>query len=61
VLEAAGIHDILTKSLGSANILNIVKATFFALEQLRSPEQLSEMRGIPVKDLLPFWERRKNG
>ncbi len=61
VLEAAGVHDILTKSLGSANILNIVKATFSALEQLRTPEELSEMRGIPVKDLLPFWERRKNG
>ena len=61
VLEAAGVHDILTKSLGSANILNIVKATFLALEQLRTPEMLSEMRGIPAKDLLPFWERRKNG
>ena len=61
VLEAAGVHDILTKSLGSANILNIVKATFVALEQLRSPQELSAMRGIPEKDLLPFWERRKNG
>jgi len=61
VLEAAGVHDILTKSLGSANILNIVKATFVALEQLRSPQELSVMRGIPEKDLLPFWERRKNG
>lgn len=61
VLEAAGVHDILTKSLGSANILNIVKATFLALEQLKSPEELSEMRGLPAKDLIPFWERRKNG
>ena len=61
VLEAVGVHDILTKSLGSANILNIVKATFDALEQLHTPEQLSEMRGLPAKDLLPFWERRKNG
>jgi small subunit ribosomal protein S5 len=61
VLEAAGVRDILTKSLGSANILNIVKATFLALEQLKSPEQLGEMRGIPAKDLVPFWERRKNG
>jgi len=61
VLEAAGIHDILTKSLGSANILNIVKATFSALDQLKSPEKLSEMRGVDAKYLLPFWERRKNG
>jgi len=36
VLEAAGVHDILTKSLGSANVLNVVKATFLALEQLKS-------------------------
>jgi small subunit ribosomal protein S5 len=61
VLEVAGVHDILTKSLGSANILNIVKATFAALEQLHSPQQSSAMRGIPEKELLPFWERRKNG
>ena len=61
VLEAAGIHDILTKSLGSANILNIVKATFSALGQLKSPEKLSEMRGVDANDLLPFWERRRNG
>ncbi len=60
VLEAAGIHDILTKSLGSANVLNVVKATFDALEQLKSPEVEAARRGKPVKDLLPYWERRKN-
>ena len=60
VLEAAGVHDILTKSLGSANVLNVVKATFEALDQLKSPEQEAARRGKPVKDLLPFWERRKN-
>jgi len=38
VLEVAGVHDILTKSLGSANVLNVVKATFDALSQLKSPE-----------------------
>jgi len=61
VLEAAGIRDILTKSLGSANVLNVVKATFHALEQLKSPETEAARRGKQVKDLLPYWERSKNG
>jgi ribosomal protein L30 len=39
VLEAAGVRDILTKSMGSANVLNVVKATFDALDQLKSPEE----------------------
>jgi len=60
VLEAAGVHDILTKSLGSANVLNVVKATFDALEQLKSPAEEAIRRGKPVRELLPFWERRKN-
>lgn len=60
VLEAAGIRDILTKSLGSANILNVVKATFDALDQLKSPEEEASRRGKSPKDLLPFWDRRKN-
>lgn len=61
VLEAAGIHDILTKSLGSSNTLNVVKATFDALSQLKSPEEEARRRGKPAKELMPFWERRKNG
>jgi small subunit ribosomal protein S5 len=61
VVETAGIHDILTKSLGSSNILNVVKATFKALEQLQSSDAIAEMRGKPAKDLAPFWERRKDG
>lgn len=60
VLEAAGIRDILTKSLGSANTLNVVQATFNALEQLKSPQEEAARRGKAVKDLLPFWERRKD-
>ncbi len=60
VLESAGVHDILTKSLGSANVLNVVKATFLALEQLKSPQEEAARRGKLVQDLLPFWERRKN-
>jgi len=61
VLEAAGISDILTKSLRSNNILNVVFATMAALEQLKSPQEVAARRGKSVQDLLPFWERRKNG
>ncbi len=61
VLEAAGIRDILTKSLGSANVLNVVQATFDALEQLKSPQDEASRRGKDVSELLPFWERKKNG
>ena len=59
VLEAAGIKDILTKSLGSANVLNVVQATFDALEQLKFPEEEAARRGKLVAEVMPFWERRK--
>ncbi|HNX45470.1 MAG: 30S ribosomal protein S5 [Anaerolineaceae bacterium] len=61
VCEAAGIKDILTKSLGSSNMLNIVQATFDALAQLKSPETVAIERGKDVKDVTPYWDRRKNG
>ncbi len=57
VLEAAGISDILTKSLGSNNDLNVVYAAMAALDQLRSPQQVADERGIPVERVLPFWNR----
>jgi small subunit ribosomal protein S5 len=60
VLEAAGVSDILTKSLGSSNVLNVVFATIEALEQLKSPQEAAALRGKPVKEVMPFWERRKN-
>jgi small subunit ribosomal protein S5 len=60
VVEAAGIKDILTKSLGSANVLNVVKATFDALDQLKSPKEQAIRRGKPVDEMTPFWIRRKN-
>ena len=59
VLEVAGIRDILTKSMGSANVLNVVMATLAALDQLRSPQAEAGRRGKKVEDLLPFWERRR--
>jgi small subunit ribosomal protein S5 len=58
VLEVAGVRDILTKSQGSANVLNVVQATFHALEQLKSPQEEAARRGKNVSELLPFWERR---
>jgi len=57
VVEAAGIKNILTKSLGSSNILNVVKATMAALEQLKDPEEEARLRGKPVEALRPFWSR----
>jgi small subunit ribosomal protein S5 len=60
VLEAAGVSDILTKSLGSSNILNVVLATMQALDQLKSIKKEAAMRGKSPEDLVPFWERRKN-
>jgi small subunit ribosomal protein S5 len=59
VLEVAGVRDILTKSMGSANVLNVVMATFAALDQMRSPQKEAQRRGKPAEDLMPFWERRK--
>jgi small subunit ribosomal protein S5 len=59
VLETAGVHDILTKSLGSANVLNVVQATLKALDSLKSPQEEAARRGKPVEELLPYWERRK--
>ena len=59
VVEAAGIKDILTKSLGSSNILNVVYATIDALDQLRTPHQVAALRGKSPDELMPFWERRE--
>jgi small subunit ribosomal protein S5 len=59
VLEAVGIHDILSKSQGSNNVLNVTMATLTALQQLRSPQEMAAMRGKDVEDVLPFWERKR--
>ncbi len=61
VLEAAGVHDILTKSLGSSNILNVVRATFNALDQLKSPKEQANYRGKSLDQVKPYWERESNG
>ena len=55
VVEAAGIKDILTKSMGSANILNVVKATYQALSELQSPDVVARRRGVAASKSQPFW------
>jgi small subunit ribosomal protein S5 len=57
VLEVAGVRDILTKSQGSSNVLNVVAATFHALESLKSPEEEARKRGKSVESVMPFWLR----
>jgi small subunit ribosomal protein S5 len=53
VLECAGIHDVLSKSLGSSNAINIVHATVAALKMLEHPEQVAARRGLPLEDVAP--------
>jgi small subunit ribosomal protein S5 len=53
VLECAGIHDILSKSLGSDNPINIVHATIAGLKALVRPEEVAARRGLPIEDVAP--------
>ncbi|NLE46656.1 MAG: 30S ribosomal protein S5 [Chloroflexi bacterium] len=57
VLEALGVRDVLTKSQGSANALNVVRATMDGLLQLRSVEEIARERGVPAANVMPFWRR----
>ena len=52
VLELAGIHDILTKSLGTQNPINLVKATVAGLLSLRTPDEVAELRGLTIDQVL---------
>jgi small subunit ribosomal protein S5 len=52
VLELAGIHDILSKSLGTQNPINLVKATVAGLRGLRTPDELATLRGLSVNQVL---------
>ena len=58
VLECAGVHDVLSKSLGSDNAINIVHATVKALQSLERPEQVAARRGLPLEDVAPEAMRR---
>ena len=53
VLECAGVTDILAKSLGSDNAINVVHATVEALKSLQQPEEVAARRGLPVEDVAP--------
>jgi len=57
VLELAGIRDVLSKSLGSQNPINLVKATMAGLESLRSPRSVAELRGLTVAQVLGIPDR----
>jgi small subunit ribosomal protein S5 len=53
VLECAGIHDVLSKSLGSSNTINIVHATVAALKQLEEPRAVAARRGLDLDQVAP--------
>ena len=61
VLSAAGVRDVLTKSLGSANALNVAEATLRGLHLLTDVEELASNRGKSAAELTPFWMRAKDG
>lgn len=57
VVEAAGYRDILTKSLGSSNKLNVIRATLKGLQSLKRVDEEAMRRGKPVSRVTPFWKR----
>jgi small subunit ribosomal protein S5 len=59
VITAAGIQNILTKSLGSTTAHNVVKATVDALTRLRRPERVARLRGKTVEEILGLDEKKK--
>jgi small subunit ribosomal protein S5 len=59
VLELAGIRDVLTKSIGTQNPINLVKATMDGLTHLRRPEQVAKLRGLSVNEVLGIQKQPK--
>jgi small subunit ribosomal protein S5 len=65
ILEEAGIHDVLCKSLGSSNHINVARATIAGLKMLKRPDEVARLRGIPAEDFVPkgmlnaYMDRRK--
>jgi small subunit ribosomal protein S5 len=66
ILEEAGVHDVLCKSLGSANHINVARATIAGLKSLRRPDEVAALRGIPADSFVPkgmlnaYEERQRN-
>jgi small subunit ribosomal protein S5 len=58
VLELAGIHDILSKSLGTQNPINLVKATVEGLRGLRTPEEVAQLRGLSINKVLGLVDKQ---
>jgi small subunit ribosomal protein S5 len=61
VLELAGIHDILSKSLGTQNPINLVKATVAGLRGLRTPEEVATLRGLSINQVLGLTDQPAEG
>jgi small subunit ribosomal protein S5 len=61
VLELGGIRDVLSKSIGTQNPVNLVKATMNGLERLRRPEEVAKLRGLSVREVLGIKEPKTNG
>lgn len=61
IMDAAGFHNILSKSLGSSNPHNVLRATLNALEQMESPEQVSARRGLVLEQILENYKHSESG
>ncbi|MDH4169852.1 MAG: 30S ribosomal protein S5 [Acidimicrobiia bacterium] len=67
ILEEAGIHDVLCKSLGSANHINVARATIAGLAALKRPDEVARLRGLPADEFVPtgllkaYTEAQKSG
>jgi len=57
VVEVTGISNILTKSLGSDNAMNIAAATINGLDRLKDPHEEAAIRGVDIEKVIPFWDR----
>jgi small subunit ribosomal protein S5 len=53
ILEEAGIHDVLCKSLGSANHINVARATIAGLQELKRPDEIAKLRGLSPEEFVP--------
>jgi small subunit ribosomal protein S5 len=53
ILEEAGIHDVLCKSLGSANHINVARATIAGLQELKRPDEVARLRGLSAEEFVP--------